>query len=510
MSARRHVVGIVALVSLAGACGGNRKFKAPAQLDEGRPARPVRILLGDFADEAFRHTPPPTVASKARPQPAPIEARLSNGVRVVMLEKHDFPSISMVLVLDRGAAAAPPGVAALYASTLTGSSAEYPAGEAWQYLAFVGGSVRTRVGRDATTLQVTALTPLFVSALSRAAPMFTKPELDGDDLEDARTELAAGQAEEAEGPAEIASNALYAAVFPPPHPYGVPVSGLAARARRAPDAEARERVAVRATDAAVRAFRDGTLAADRVSVACVGDLEPALILRVLEPHLAKLPRRATAAAPSFPPLAPAGGPRVIVIDRPGAAQSSLAIGWPGPRAADSSVVALDVLAAATGGDLSTRLNITVRKELGASYGVRMHSAEFRRGGLITITAAVNTARTADATKGIFAELARLRTESLSAAELVAAKLRTYHDLENSSTQGLALYLAHTIAQGKPAAHAVTYNARVDVITGTEVRAAAEKWLVPDEARVVIVGDAGRIVEGLRGLGLGDVTVAAAR
>lgn len=505
-----RMLAFAACATLVCGCGGGRAFKAAASLSEGRPVRVFTAVPAELDDEPFRATPPARTSDKARPLPSPAEVHLSNGVRVVMLERHDFPSISMAFVLDRGAAAAPPGVAALYAEALTGTSAEYKSGEAWEYLSFVGGSVATYAWRDATMLQVTAVTPLFVSALSRAAPMFTNPELESDDLEDARTQLAARQAENGEEPSDVAHDALYAAVFPALHPYAVPIYGLPARAKRGANADARQRVQERATDAAVRAFRDGTLAADRVSVACVGDFKPALIQKVLENALGKLPKHATAPAPTFPPVPPNGGRKVTIIDRPGSVQSSVAIGWPGPRGSERDVVALDVLASATAGELSTRLNITVRKELGATYGVHMTATAMRDGGLIQIAASIDTARTVDAMKGLLAELGRLRTEPISAAELGAAKLRTYHDLEHSSTRGLARYLAYALAEDKPVAHAVTYNARIDVITAEEVRAAAEKWLAVGEARIVIVGDASRIADGLRSLDVGEVSVTTPR
>jgi zinc protease len=484
------------LLLCTGACGGGRPFKQPATLSEWRPGRTATAPeANDDASEAFRAAPPPRIAAKTRPMTLPTEGRLSNGIRVVLLERHDFPSISAVLVLDRGAAAGGPGVAALYSEALTGSSTEYKSTEAHQYLNFVGGSVRNATWRDAVTLQVTALSPLFVSALSRAAPMFTSPALDGDDLDDARTHLAAALAQEDEDPADVAHDALYAAVFPPPHPYGTPISGEPARlgARRKKDS--RKSV----TDAAVKGFRASNLTADHVGVAVVGDFNVATVERVLEKHLGKVPKGTGGPPPAFPVVPPKGGNKVIVIDRPGAEQSSVAIGWPGPRASEPELVTLDVLAGATAGDLSTRLNITVRKELGASYGVRMAATGFRDAGIITISAAIDTARTVDALRGLFKELDRLRAEPLTPAELGAAKLRTYHELERGSTNGLARYLAHAIAEGLPPAYAVTHNARVDAVTAEAVRATAERYLGMDEARIVVVGDAARIEQGLRAL-----------
>jgi zinc protease len=494
---QRCLGGATALLGIllsTGACGRGRPFKDAETLSEWRPAQLATARVND-GDGAFRATPPPRVAVKAHPGTLPTEVRLSNGVRVVLLERHDFPSVSAVLSFDRGAAAGPPGVATLYSEAMLGSSTEYKASEAYEYLRFVGGSVNNATWRDAVVLEVTALSPLFVSALSRAAPMFVSPELDGDDVDDARTRLAAMHAGEDTEPADVAHDALYAEIFPAPHPYGTPIAGEPARLGTRKRGEA----AAEISKAAVRDFRAANFSAEHVGVAVVGDFNPVTMQRVLEKQLGKIPKQGVSAGPVFPALAPAAGPKLIVIDRPGAAQSTVSVGWPGPRAAQPDLVTLEVLAGATAGDLSTRLNITVRKELGASYGVHMSVNGMRDAGLVSISAAVDTPRTLDATRGILKELDRLRTEPLSEGELAAAKLRTYHDLERGSTRGLAIYLAHAMAEGLPPASAVMHNARVDVVTAEQVRAAAERYLTMSEARIVVVGDAARIEEGLRAL-----------
>jgi predicted Zn-dependent peptidase len=63
-----------------------------------------------------------------------------------------------------------------------------------------------------------------------------------------------------------------------------------------------------------------------------------------------------------------------------------------------------------------------------------------------------------------------------------------------------------MADGLPPAHVVMHNARVDAVSAEAVRAAAERYLSTDEARIIVVGDAARIVEGLRTLGIADVSV----
>ncbi len=498
---RRLRTVLLAVAALACACGGGRTFREPKTVSDARPARTTHASNVALEDEAFRAAVPDRVAAKARALAEPTEVHLSNGIRVVMLERHDFPAISAVLVLDRGAAAAGPGVAELYAGAMTGTSAEYKGSEAHQYLTFVGATVNSSPWRDGIELEITALTPLFVSALSRGAPMFTSPAFDSDDLDESRTELAAARARQKDDPSDVASEALWSAVFPPPHPYGVPISGN--RPRFAGSGPGGKPIA----NAEVRAFRDAYLSADHVAVACVGDFRPDGMQRLLEKALGALPRRSESRVAAAPLVAQTGGRKVLILDRPGAAQSAVAIGWPGPRAAAPEHVAVEVLGEAAAGGLSTRLNISVRKELGATYGVRMTASRLRDAGIIEITAAIETTRTVDAMRSLFAQLARLRVEPLADAELHAAKLRTYEDFGQGSTRGLAHHLADAMAEGLPVANAVTFNARVDLVTAESVRAVAERYLTPEEARVVIVGDAARLTEGLRSLGIGDVVVA---
>jgi zinc protease len=242
-----------------------------------------------------------------------------------------------------------------------------------------------------------------------------------------------------------------------------------------------------------------------VSVAVVGDFKADAMQRSLEKVLGRLPKRGADGGGKVPE-APRTARRVIVVDRPGAAQSNVAIGWAGPSASDADVVRLQVLSAATAGDLSTRLNLHVRKELGASYGVHMSTNALRDAGTVSIGAAIDTARTVDALRGLLGELERLRKEPLSDAELSAAKLRSYYDLEQGTVRGLARVLAQAIAVGLPAEHVSTHNTRVDAVTAEEIRAAAERRLGADGMHIVVVGDAARIADGLRGLGAGEVVV----
>jgi zinc protease len=474
------------------ACGGSTVFPAAKSLSEGPPLRP-------FEQPGPAEPPAPVAKDAPRPLPwksaklpSPTERRLSNGIRVVLAPRRDFPTATVLFVLDRGASAAPPGVAPLYARALWGDSDAYELGEAAEYVHFVGATMNEVATDDAIIMQVSALSPLLPSALSRAAPMFVTPHFDGKSLDRARAAFSLN--EEADLPARTAKKTLRAGLYPAPHPYGRPASLVSS-----------SDVASVKKDA-LTSFRDMYLTTERVHVIAAGDFDPDALVKTLERLLANVPKKAASTPPPVPDTKPACNGVVTIVDRPGSVQSSIAIGWPSVAAADGDRAALEVLSAATGGWLSSRVNLTVRKELGASYGVHTSLIAWRDGGTLELTSAVETPRTAEALAGILRETERLRTEPLGADELETAKTKALTSGEKSSSRSLAYLLAHATGEGLPASYVMEHAARVDALAADEVRAVAEKWLTPARRCIVVVGDASKIAPAITNLGIGRVDV----
>lgn len=470
---------------LAGACGCGMPGRTYRPLDSYVEGPAVRSFAVRSGATVPKESPPRLDWQPAIPRP-PIERRLSNGVPVFVVQRREFPSVDVLFVLDRGASVATPGIAALYAQALLGDSGAFDRDEAHAYLRFVGASVSSAAWNDAVVLRVTALSPFIASALSRAVPMFISPKLSTKNLEEART-LFADDHGEAEA-ATAARRALLRGLFPSPHPYATPAELVSAADVANVDRRALER------------FRDAYVNAARVRIIATGDVDPDALVRVLERELRNLPRTDASAPPAIRPSPLACHGQVQIVDRPGAKQSSIAIGWPGAAAGEADAGPLELLAAASGGWLSSRLNLTIRKELGATYGVHARAQTFRHGGTLELTAAVDTPRTADALRGILTEIERLRTEPLDAAELDSAKTKALYGETGQSTQGLGALLAHAAAFGLPAAHVALHASQRNALSAEDVRAAAERRLEPARRCIVVVGDAAKITEGISALG----------
>jgi len=172
----------------------------------------------------------------------------------------------------------------------------------------------------------------------------------------------------------------------------------------------------------VRELRRTILSASHVTVIAVGAFKLEHLVTMLENATKNLPhdhdvRPTTCDAPPIPERRAA----IHFADDPHATQSQIAIGAIGVHAGHRDTAALDVLAAAMGASLSSRLSLVIRENHGMSYGVRMHAAHWRTRGTIEGLTSVESARTRDAVKGILAELARAATDALDQRELARAE-----------------------------------------------------------------------------------------
>lgn len=498
--------GLVASVIATGGCG-SRRFKEPTALLPAYHDTKTYLAPRPAREESFRASPPPLLEARPRPTPRPIETRLSNGVRAIFIERFDFPAVTALLVLDRGSTSARPGVAATYAHAMLEGSDVADDVQCGSQLQFLGARVHSSLSRERVTMSVNALSPLFSSALENAAGLFVKPTLGDDAIERASISVASRRNLDREDPSALSSDALMRTMFPLPHPWAVPLWGEHLhRKRPGLDEDARVYVDDSTLAADVRAFRDARVTADRVGVVCIGDMGPVAMERIVERALAKLPTKPSPPEPVTTLAPPLASRRIILIDRPGMKQASIALGWTSPRASEPDSLVVDVLARAAGTGLGSLLNLSARRDMGATYGVHAEAVAGRDAGYIEISAAVDAARTADVLSSIDAALERLRTTPLDDASLGVAKVKSHVALEASTAEGLAKLYAEALAEGRSAADVATHDARVDALTAEQVRDAAARYLPRDAMHVVVVGDVSRLEAPLRALAMGEVTV----
>jgi zinc protease len=456
---------------------------APADL--GEPAS-LAEDPGGGAGTDFRKLPPPPGPERPFVVPRVEEARLANGIRVLFIERHELPIVTIDVGLDRGAAAAPPGVASLFGAMLAkGTACRGPAG-IYAVIKALGAELSTSAGQDSALVSVKVLTPGLDAALELAADLSLRAALEADEIDKARPGRLTALAQRSDRPQLVLEDATAEVLYPAAHPYAIPLLGPASAIKSIGRRE-------------VVAFRDAFLQPERITIAVVGDVGRATLVPALEARFGawKAGSPGPATAPMAAP-AQSGPPRTLLIDDRGAPQSHVALVTLGPTRDAPDYAAVRVLERLLGSALYANL----RQKKGYTYGVGAHFWMRRQAGPFTAGGPVVREHTADAVREMLAEIERIRGGDVQPVALDDARRQLVNEngalFETSS--GAAGALLAIATNGLPLDEYQTLPARLRAVTAEDVRHVAERYLDPRKMHVVVVGDAATIRADLEALG----------
>jgi zinc protease len=420
---------------------------------------------------------------------------LANGLRIWTIEHHAVPIISVLVLLPVGSAADPgqrPGVAAVTADLLDEGAGDRDAMALHDALGRTGAQFDTEIGADATALSLTALEQFAERGVGLLADMVIRPRLERRDLERVRDLRLNRLIQMRDVPQALAERA-FARLLYGEHPYGHLAIGTEASLRE-----------MTAED--VAAFHARFYAPSNVTVIVAGNAPHERLAALAEEAFGgwQAARADGELAPVDGVPAPPDG-RLVLVHRPGAAQSELRIGHVAEARSTPDYHALISLNMVLGGQFVSRINMKLREEKGYTYGART-SFDFRRGrGPFVLHASVQSDATADAVHEIFEEMAAIRGArpvtraelELGRAALTRGYPRSFETAEQVSRSAaqLALY-------SLPDDYFTTFVPRVLALDEADLTRAAEKYIDPSRLLTVIVGDRETIGASLDRLALG--------
>jgi predicted Zn-dependent peptidase len=189
----------------------------------------------------------------------------------------------------------------------------------------------------------------------------------------------------------------------------------------------------------------------------------------------------------------------VLLDRPGAVQSTIIMGLPVPDPADSDYVPLLVTNSLLGGAFGSRITSNIREQKGYSYSPFSAVTDQYRLAHWAEQADVTTNVTGASLKEIFGEIDRLRSEAPPQPELtgIERNLAGVFALQNSSRLGVIGRLQFVDFHGLPDAYLTDYVKRVLAVTPEQVKTMAQRYLQPDSMTIVVVGDKKTVADQLK-------------
>lgn len=435
------------------------------------------IAIVTAAPAAADNYPPKPVPGPTKPfKVAAAETyRLPNGMQVTLIPYGQVPKTVINVRIYAGIvnAGLDGGLPSLNALMMREGSAAMSGSQIAAAAASMGGSLQVGAGLHETMIGVSVLSdraPDAVKLLGEVArqPTFPASEFDRVKQGFVRNIVVAKSQAQVE-----AAAALAAAYYGADSPYG----------RVLPD----ENKVKGYTLDQVKSFYEKNFGGARARIYVAGRFDPVAVKAAIEQAFggwAPGPARI-----SLPPQ-PQPGPKVILVDRPGAPQSTIRLAFPAPAEGTPESIPFEVTDALLGGSFTSRITANIREQKGYTYSP-YSTINYNPGeGEWEFDADVTSAVTGPALKEVFGEIRRLQTEPVPAEE--ANGIRTWMAgtfvLRNASAGGLIGSIADRDFYGLPSNWLDNYVPSVLAVPNADFNTLTKEHFPLNKAILVVVGD----------------------
>ena len=256
----------------------------------------------------------------------------------------------------------------------------------------------------------------------------------------------------------------------------------------------------------LRAFYTSTYRPDNATFIVVGDVTPDKVVPQLEASFGSWKAQGGSVTHvKLPEVKQPAARTVYLVDKPGAPQSQVRIGWLGVPRSTPDYFPIQVLNTVLGGAFSSRLNLNLREKHGYTYGAASSFDMRVTAGPFAAMAGVQTDKTIESLKEFFNELNGI-LQPVPADELARAKnyvaLRFPGGFE--TTGDISRRLEEVLTYHLPENYFSSYVQQIEAVTAADVQRVAKKYIDPSRLIVVVVGDVKTIEPGIKALNLGPV------
>ncbi len=421
---------------------------------------------------------------------------LSNGLKVVLAERHELPLVDFTMLVDAGTSAdspAMPGMASMTSSLLTSGTDKYTALQISDEIQRLGAELEAGSGLDSSTVYLSALKSKLEPSLALFSDVLLHPTFPQEDFaRQQKLQITAIQRAKT-SPGSMAGRVMTPALYGKEHPYGL---------------ELTEAGVGKLTRDTIAKFHDTWYRPNNTTLVIVGDTTLSEIKPQLEKAFASW-KQGNTPKKSISNVTAPKRPEVFLIDKPGAAQSFILAGTIAPPRNSPQEIALGIWNDVMGGTFGGRVNMNLREDKHWSYGART-AFQFARGDSAWVTQApVQTDKTKESLVEINKELRDVfGARPISQDELNKDKdnrtLRLAGSRETMAEVGDAI--ENVVQYRLPDDYYSTYAFKVRALSTNDLTTAGKSFLNPDRLVWVIVGDLAKVEAGIRELNLGTVHI----
>jgi len=463
------------------------------------PARPLSIASStesleerdapESFDRFIRPTPPPNPLVT---MPDYWRQDLDNGIEVIGTSNTEVPLVSIRLVFEGGHLLESPdkyGVASLAGQMMNEDTERFTAEEFENELDKLGSNISVGAGNQSLTVRMSTLERNLDATLALFEERLFNTRFMEDDLERFRQQQIESIEASKEEPSGIAAAIYPKLIYGEDHAMAVSSGGTI---------ESLQSITLED----VEAFARQNLVSQALKIAVVGDLTQDEVIAKLE-FLQNLPNEGVVLNEQ-PEGSNISETTVYLVDKPGAAQSEIRIGYLSDVTYDAYGEYWEryLMNYILGGAFNSRINLNLREDKGYTYGARSGFSGSRIPGPFTASASVRTDSTADSVVQFMNEITGYRESGITPEELQFTKDAIgQSEARNYETPGQKAGLLNQIINYDLDSDFV--SRQQDVLSSLNVQRVqelAQQHLLIEQMKILVVGDKAVIGESLAELG----------
>ena len=440
-------------------------------------------------DRNIRPTPPPNPLVS---MPDYWRQNLSNGIEVIGTANAEVPLVSLRLDFDGGhllESADKYGVASLTAQMMNEGTENFSAEEFEIELDKLGSGISVGSGSDSFNISVQSLLRNVDATLDLLEERLFRSSFTQADLDRLRQQQIENIEASKEEPSGIAGTVYPKLIYGEEHAYAVSAAGTIPTLQ-----------SITLED--IEAFARKNLVSQALKVSIVGDLPQQDVLAKLD-FLQALPNE-NVSLNQQPTGTNVNETTLYLVDKPGAAQSEIRIGYLTDLTYDAAgdYWERSLMNYILGGAFNSRINLNLREDKGYTYGARSSFSGSKIPGPFTASASVRTDTTADSVVQFINEITNYRDNGITAAELQFTKDAIgQSEARDYETPGQkARLLDQIITYDLEADFVKQQQTVISALTAEQVQELAREHLPVEKMKILVVGDKAVIEDSLLALG----------
>jgi zinc protease len=196
--------------------------------------------------------------------------------------------------------------------------------------------------------------------------------------------------------------------------------------------------------------------------------------------------------------------RIIVVDKKDSVQTEIRVGQIAIPRKHNDYEAIDQAVKILGGEGANRLQQVLRSQKQLTYGASADLDTYKWAGAVIAETDTQTANTAEALRVVVDEFTRLQRERVNDGELEGAQdyMIGHFPLTIEVPDAIATQVLNQLFYDLPVDELPKFRERILKVTPDEIQRVARWFIRPSQLSIVLVGDADKFVNDLKGVGFG--------